>query len=102
MDSGHVPTWWCSPTAGDRRGASPTTRTYVPAGLIGERPRAFVDLHAERMLPGEVADLVRTTSTRTAVPLVDIATPRRMVFAIGSVPAVLIGDALAVVHPNTA
>lgn len=83
-------------------GASPTTRTFVLPHQIGDAARNEVDRAAEALLPAQVAELIHRTTMRSAAPIVDIAPPERMVSPVGDCPAVLIGDALALVRPHTA
>ena len=82
-------------------GADPTTRTFVAPHQISDAARAYVDAKATELLPPSAADLVHRTTTRMAVPVLDIAPPTRMVYPVGAGRAVLLGDALAPVRPHT-
>lgn len=83
-------------------GAHPIDRTFITNRQMGESVRRKVDCAAERLLPPAQADLVQRTTTRAAVPILDIGLPRRMMRKVGESTAVLIGDALAPVRPHTA
>jgi 2-polyprenyl-6-methoxyphenol hydroxylase-like FAD-dependent oxidoreductase len=82
-------------------GADPTTRTFVLPHQVSADARAHVDAMAATLLPPDAAELVRRTTKRMAVPIVDIAPPTQMVYPVGSSHAVLLGDALAPVRPHT-
>jgi 2-polyprenyl-6-methoxyphenol hydroxylase-like FAD-dependent oxidoreductase len=82
-------------------GADPTTRTFVLPHQVSADARAHVDAMATELLPPDAAELVRRTTKRMAVPIVDIAPPTQMVYPVGSGHAVLLGDALAPVRPHT-
>jgi len=83
-------------------GAGPTTRTFVLPHQFSEQARHAIDRHAEQILTPAAAKLVHSTRTRMAAPVVDIAPPSRMVYAVAGSHAVLLGDALAPVRPHTA
>lgn len=83
-------------------GGTPTTHTFVLPHKISSAARKYIDRFAERMLPADMAALVHSTVERYVVPIVDIIPPTSAVEYIGEAPAVIIGDALAPVHPNTA
>ncbi|MEV2241103.1 FAD-dependent monooxygenase [Micromonospora sp. NPDC049891] len=85
-----------------RFGADPTRRIFALPRHVSPAARAHVDTHAELLLPAEHAAIVRATSTRMAVPVLDITPPERMVWPVGAGHAVLLGDALAPVRPHTA
>jgi 2,6-dihydroxypyridine 3-monooxygenase len=82
-------------------GADPTTRTFVLPHQVSAEARAHVDAMAAKLLPPDAAELVRRTTKRMAVPIVDIAPPTQMVYPVGSSHAVLLGDAAAPVRPHT-
>jgi 2-polyprenyl-6-methoxyphenol hydroxylase-like FAD-dependent oxidoreductase len=89
--------------ARDLLGADPTRRTYVLPHQIPPHAREYVTGHARQMLPTPAAEIIEATPVWTAAPIVDIAPPERMVYPIGDrAHAVLLGDALAPVRPNTA
>ncbi len=84
-------------------GADPTRRTYALPHQITAQARRHVIDHAQQLLPPTVAAIMEATPAWTAAPIVDIAPPERMVYPIGrTAHAVLLGDALAPVRPNTA
>ena len=83
-------------------GASPTRRVFALPHHISPAVRTHVDNRADHYLPPDHAAIVRATTTRMAVPVMDIAPPTTMVFPVGKGHAVLIGDALAPVRPHTA
>lgn len=83
-------------------GALPHQRLFALPQHISGRARAAVDLHAAMLLPPEQAAIVRATTVRSAVPVMDIDPPRQMVWPVGDGYAVLLGDALAPVRPHTA
>jgi 2,6-dihydroxypyridine 3-monooxygenase len=83
-------------------GRNPTVRTFVLPHQISEAARREVDSAADGLLPARMAEMVQRTTTRMAAPIVDIAPPERMFANIGRSPAIMIGDALAPVHPVTA
>ncbi|MBQ1050831.1 FAD-dependent monooxygenase [Micromonospora sp. C51] len=85
-----------------RSGADPTRRVFALPRHVSPAARTHVDTHAELLLPAEHAALVRATSTRMAVPVLDITPPERMVWPVGAGHAVLLGDALVPVRPHTA
>ncbi|MEV4841558.1 FAD-dependent monooxygenase [Nonomuraea sp. NPDC049486] len=83
--------------------AEPTRRTYVLPHQITPYAREHVTGHARQLLPTTAADIIEATPAWTAAPIVDIAPPERMVYPVGRhAHAVLLGDALAPVRPNTA
>ncbi|WP_222708986.1 FAD-dependent monooxygenase [Nonomuraea sp. C10] len=83
--------------------AEPTRRTYVLPHQITPYAREHVTGHARQLLPTTAADIIQATPVWTAAPIVDIAPPERMVYPVGRhAQAVLLGDALAPVRPNTA
>ncbi|MEU4576006.1 FAD-dependent monooxygenase [Nonomuraea sp. NPDC023979] len=87
----------------DLLGADPTRRTYVLPHQITTQARRHVTSQAQHLLPRPAAEVIEATPTWSAAPIVDIAPPERMVYPIGrSAHAVLLGDALAPVRPNTA
>ncbi|MEU8299726.1 monooxygenase [Micromonospora sp. NPDC048909] len=86
----------------DRFGAPPTRRLFALPQHVSPAARAHVDARAEQLLPAEHAVTVHTTTTRMAVPVMDIDPPTRMVWPLGGGHAVLLGDALAPVRPHTA
>ena len=83
-------------------GADPTARTFVLPHQVSDRARRHVDAKAAELLPPCAAALVHRTTQRMAAPVMDIAEPTRMVYAVGAARAVLLGDALAPVRPHTA
>jgi 2,6-dihydroxypyridine 3-monooxygenase len=83
-------------------GAAPTRRVFALPHHISPAARAHVDRHAEHLLPPDHAAVVQATTTRMAVPVLDITPPTRMVWPVGTGHAVLVGDALAPVRPHTA
>lgn len=83
-------------------GAKPTVRTFVQPHQISDAAVEYVDRFVERIVPADIADMVHRTTDRFAVPIVDIAAPDQMVHWVGESPCVLLGDALAPQHPNTA
>ncbi|GAA0896076.1 FAD-dependent monooxygenase [Virgisporangium aurantiacum] len=83
-------------------GAPPRQRTFVLPQHVSPAARAHVDAHATAHLPAHLADLVHTTATRMAVPVMDIDPPTRMAWPVGDGHAVLLGDALAPVRAHTA
>ena len=83
-------------------GASPTVRTFVMPGQLSEAADRTLESAADDLLPRELASVIHGTSRRSALPLVEIDQPDRMRFDIGGTSALLIGDALAPVHPATA
>ncbi|MGP3921399.1 FAD-dependent monooxygenase [Nonomuraea sp. 10N515B] len=83
--------------------ADPTRRTYVLPHQITPQARQHVTEHARQLLPTSAAEIIEATGAWTAAPIVDIAPPERMVYPVGRrAHAVLLGDALAPVRPNTA
>ncbi|MFY1652806.1 FAD-dependent monooxygenase [Solwaraspora sp. WMMB762] len=85
-----------------RFGATPTRRVFALPRHITPAARTHVDEHADYLLPSDHAAVVRATTTRMAVPVLDIDPPTRMVWPVGDGHAVLLGDALAPVRPHTA
>lgn len=83
-------------------GASPTNRTFVQPHQWSDQARLAVDDLAAKLLPPEAFDLVGRTNRRMAAPVIDIASPSRMVYPLAESRAVLLGDALAPVRPHTA
>jgi 2,6-dihydroxypyridine 3-monooxygenase len=83
-------------------GAPPRQRSFVLPQHVSPAARAHVDAHAAAHLPAHLADLVHATTTRTAVPVMDIDPPTRMGWPVGDGYAVLLGDALAPVRAHTA
>lgn len=83
-------------------GAGPTKRTYVQRHQISDEAWALVDNEATRLLPDDMARLVHGTTQRAAVPVVDSEVPGTMCAAVGNARAILLGDAIAPVHPHTA
>jgi 2-polyprenyl-6-methoxyphenol hydroxylase-like FAD-dependent oxidoreductase len=83
-------------------GAPPRQRSFVLPQHVSPAARAHVDAHAAMHLPAHLADLVHATTTRMAVPVMDIDPPTRMVWPVGDGYAVLLGDALAPVRAHTA
>ncbi len=86
----------------ERFGAPPHRRTFALPRHVTPAARAQVDEAAEQHLPAEQAAVVHTTTTRMAVPVLDIDPPTTMVWPVGGGHAVLLGDALAPVRPHTA
>lgn len=98
-------TFYLNTTAGqyrDQFGAPPTRRVFALPKHVTPAARAVVDTNAGRHLPPEQAAIVHTTTTRMAVPIMDIDPPTAMVWPVGGGHAVLLGDALAPVRPHTA
>ena len=85
-----------------RFGADPTRRVFALPRHVSPAARAHVDTHADLLLPADHAAVVHATTTRMAVPVLDITPPQRMVWPVGAGHAVLLGDALAPVRPPTA
>ncbi|MEU7949752.1 FAD-dependent monooxygenase [Micromonospora chalcea] len=85
-----------------RFGADPTRRVFALPRHVSPAARAHVDTHAGLLLPADHAAVVHATTTRMAVPVLDITAPQRMVWPVGAGHAVLLGDALAPVRPHTA
>ncbi|MFD6754909.1 FAD-dependent monooxygenase [Micromonospora gifhornensis] len=85
-----------------RFGADPTRRVFALPRHVSAAARTHVDIHADLLLPAEHAAIVHATTTRMAVPVLDITPPERMVWPVGTGHAVLLGDALAPVRPHTA
>lgn len=85
-----------------RFGADPTRRVFALPRHVGPAARTHVDTHADLLLPADHAAVVHATTTRMAVPVLDITPPNRMVWPLGAGHAVLLGDALAPVRPHTA
>ena len=85
----------------ERFGADPTRRTFVPAAGVTDRVRAELDAVADELLPAQLAEWVRETAQRMAVPILDIDPLSFMTTNIGSTRAVLLGDALATPRPQT-
>ncbi|MEJ3745527.1 monooxygenase [Actinomycetes bacterium KLBMP 9797] len=83
-------------------GARPDERLFVLPEHVSALAYAHVDANADTWLPAAQANLVHATAARTAVPVMDIDPPRRMVWPVGAGFAVLVGDALAPVRPHTA
>lgn len=83
-------------------GGRPTVRTFVQPHQISDAAIEYVDRFVDRIVPGDIAGLVHATTNRFAVPIVDIAAPTEMVHWLGDSACVLLGDALAPQHPNTA
>lgn len=93
----------CTATEYEQRfGAEPTRRVFALPQHITPAAQKHVNEHADYLLPPEHAAVVRATTTRMAVPVLDIAPPTRMVWPVGHGHAVLLGDALAPVRPHTA
>lgn len=85
-----------------RFGADPTRRIFALPRHVSPAARTHVDTHADQLLPADHAAVVHATTTRMAVPVLDITAPDRMVWPVGGGHAVLLGDALAPVRPHTA
>ncbi|MFV2112907.1 FAD-dependent monooxygenase [Micromonospora sp. LOL_025] len=85
-----------------RFGAEPIRRVFALPRHVSPAARTHVDTHADLLLPAGHAAVVHTTTTRMAVPVLDITPPDRMVWPVGAGHAVLLGDALAPVRPHTA
>ncbi|MFY1700197.1 FAD-dependent monooxygenase [Micromonospora sp. WMMA1923] len=85
-----------------RFGAPPTRRVFALPRHVSPAARQHVDEHADQLLPPEHTRVVRDTTVRMAVPVLDIDPPTRMVWPVGGGHAVLLGDALAPVRPHTA
>ncbi|MEU7874276.1 FAD-dependent monooxygenase [Dactylosporangium sp. NPDC049140] len=83
-------------------GAPPEQRTFVLPHHVSPAARAHVDAYAATHLPAHLADLVHATTTRMAVPVMDIDLPTTMAWPVGDGHAVLLGDALAPVRAHTA
>lgn len=83
-------------------GAEPTRRILAHPHHVTAAARAHVDTHAAVHLTARDAAIVHHTTTRMAVPILDIDPPTRMTWRLGDGHAVLIGDALAPVRPHTA
>ncbi|MEV6964478.1 FAD-dependent monooxygenase [Hamadaea sp. NPDC051192] len=83
-------------------GDRPDRRAFVLPHQVSAAARVHVDEHATRLLPAAQAGLVDVTAHRTAVPMMDIDPPTRMVWPVGGGHAILLGDALAPVRPHTA
>ncbi|MBQ1052719.1 FAD-dependent monooxygenase [Micromonospora sp. C51] len=93
----------CTAAQYERRfGAEPARRVFALPRHVTPAARADVDEHAAQLLPPEHAAVVAATTTRMAVPVLDIDPPTRMVWPVGDGHAVLLGDALAPVRPHTA
>ncbi|WP_416901320.1 FAD-dependent monooxygenase [Micromonospora echinospora] len=98
-------TFYLGCTAADyeqRFGAEPIRRVFALPRHITPAARAHVDEQADHLLPPDHAAVVHATTTRMAVPVLDIDPPTRMVWPVGGGHAVLLGDALAPVRPHTA
>ncbi|WP_435585895.1 FAD-dependent monooxygenase [Micromonospora aurantiaca (nom. illeg.)] len=85
-----------------RFGADPTRRVFALPRHVSAAARTHVDTCADLLLPADHAAVVHATTTRMAVPVLDITPPDRMVWPVGGGHAVLLGDALAPVRPHTA
>ena len=83
-------------------GAPPARRTFALPQHVSAAARTHVDASAEQYLPADQAAIVHTTTTRMAVPVMDIDPPTQMAWPVGAGYAVLLGDALAPVRPHTA
>ena len=83
-------------------GAPPARRIFALPQHVSAAARDHVDANALRHLPPDQAAIVHTTTTRMAVPVMDIDPPTQMAWPVGSGYAVLLGDALAPVRPHTA
>ncbi|MFI7492985.1 FAD-dependent monooxygenase [Micromonospora echinaurantiaca] len=93
----------CTPAAYERHfGAPPTRRVFALPQHISPAARSHVDAQADALLPPDHAAVVRATTARMAVAVLDIDPPTRMVWPVGDGHAVLLGDALAPVRPHTA
>ncbi|QOC94368.1 FAD-dependent monooxygenase [Micromonospora craniellae] len=93
----------CSPADYTHRfGAPPQRRMFAMPHHVSAAARAHVDIRAAQVLPAPHAATVHATTTRMAVPVMDIDAPTRMVWPVGAGWAVLLGDALAPVRPHTA
>jgi 2,6-dihydroxypyridine 3-monooxygenase len=98
-------TFYLNATAAEytaRFGAPPERRVFALPHHVSPVARAEVNDHAERHLPEEQVAAVHATTSRMAVPVMDIAPPTAMVWPVGAGHAVLLGDALAPVRPHTA
>lgn len=98
-------TFYLNCTSGEyaqRFGANPTRRVFALPRHVSPAARTHVDTHADQLLPADHAAIVHATTTRMAVPVLDITAPERMVWPVGAGYAVLLGDALAPVRPHTA
>ncbi|GGO81257.1 FAD-dependent monooxygenase [Nonomuraea cavernae] len=83
--------------------ADPVRRTYVLPHQIPAQARRHITDHARQLLPSQASAIIEATPSWSAAPIVDIAPPERMIYPIGHrAHAVLLGDALAPVRPNTA
>ncbi len=85
-----------------RFGAPPQRRVFALPRHVSTAARTHVNHAAETHLPAEQTAIVHATTTRMAVPVMDIAPPTAMVWPVGRGHAVLLGDALAPVRPHTA
>jgi len=83
-------------------GAPPARRIFALPQHVSAAARDHVDANALRHLPPDQAAIVHTTTTRMAVPVMDIDPPTQMAWPVGAGYAVLLGDALAPVRPHTA
>ncbi|MEV4539328.1 FAD-dependent monooxygenase [Asanoa sp. NPDC049518] len=98
-------TFYLNATAGQYEawfGAPPTRRLMATGRHVSGPARTVVDACATALLPTDHAEVVRTTTQRMAVPVIDIDPPQQMVWPVGDGWAVLIGDALAPVRAHIA
>ncbi len=98
-------TFYLNATAADYTtwfGAPPQRRVFALPRHITPAARLQVDRAADAHLPAEQTAIVHATTTRMAVPVMDITPPTTMVWPVGRGHAVLLGDALAPVRPHTA
>ncbi len=98
-------TFYLNATTADyttRFGAPPQRRILALPRHVSAAARRQVDQAAETHLPAEQTAIVHATTTRMAVPVMDITPPTTMVWPVGRGHAVLLGDALAPVRPHTA
>lgn len=83
-------------------GGDPTRRTFIRPHHVSPLASEEVISRAYRLLPDEAAKTIAATTDWYATPILDIDPPRRMVHPIAAAHAILLGDALAPVRPNTA
>jgi len=83
-------------------GAVPDRRLFALPRHVTPAARDHVYAEATRLLPAEQAATVDGTVTRSAVPIMDIDPPTRMMWPVGAGLVALLGDALAPVRPHTA
>lgn len=83
-------------------GGDPITKSFITSPQINDEVREKINMAAKQLLPATQAEVVRRTTMRAALPVVDITPPKKMARRIGESTAVLVGDALAPVRPHTA